>query len=247
LIDWFNQQSDAAAGRYLTVIQGFRGAYGQAFTGPLMKPSAIDSLSGGLYGIARIYLPNEQGEIARASEWAAFKAQENAFNDLGVSTAFYGYDDDTSELLSASQQHLSDEIAVQLERDIAFTKQSLRRARLQVGIAARTQGIDQQTAKVQHLIDGRNELKFQFTDRGGRRWPSHKFIRQAWRHHLLTTYNDAYMATAAEYGVSQFEIDHPSGARFSTLPGGALPSYDEVKDQIFHPNSVTLVRVVSQS
>lgn len=250
ILEQFNQESAAAGSRYLILIQGFRNAYTQAFSSAVMKSSAIDGLTGQLYDTARIYLGNEQVEIQRASDKVAFKARQSAFSDLSVNDSVES-DNATSELLRASRQHLSDEIAVQLERDIAFTKQQLRRARLQIGISARTQGVDHHTARMQHIAAGRNELRYNFMDRGGRKWPSQKFVSQVWRQHLLNTYNDAYLATAAEFGVDQFRIDHPDaerlgGLRFTTTPGGSLPTYDEIKDQVFHPNSVTVVRMVSQ-
>lgn len=246
-----NTEASAAADRYVLLVNGWRGVYSAAFhSSDVSAPRTISEAERQGYGLARTYLAGERAAIASATENIAANARRDALTHLGLGSSAT-LSERTSELLGASQSYLDTELAVQIERDVAFMKQTLRQAALAIHLEASTRGIPLKTAMVQYRISNSGELRFHFKDRQNRKWPSQKFVRSAWRQHLLGTYNDTYIATAAEHGNSLFQVEHPdaghsaAGLQFTILNNTALPHYSEIKDKVFHPNSEALVRVAT--
>src|SRR5690606_2714549 len=87
------------------------------------------------YTIAQEFLKDERERAGRLVEEIAREAHQTTLNDLRSI--------DTSELSDAAldhlfetQRYLIDEIAAQMQRDIALLRQTLQRVTLEVGIAA---------------------------------------------------------------------------------------------------------------
>ena len=114
---------------------------------------------------------------------------------------------------------------------------------LQVTVASKSEGISLQTALAQYRIGNAAELHFFFHDRRNQKWPSRKFIRAVWRHHLLTAFNEVTLLTLAEHGVTTARIEHinpkadSNGLLVAMNSSTELPTYAEIRNEIFHPNS----------
>lgn len=240
--------ADAAASRYLLLLNGLRGIQAQALTqGNLIAPAVLERVARQGYQIAERYLTSERDNIAQTTQQIATDAQQRAQSDLGVSsdTALTAR---TSELLSLAGEILRNEIVIQAERDVGKLKGELRQAALEVELAAMSQGISRESALIQQRLNA-GKTAFTFQDRAGRRWASQKYIRTIWRQHLLTSWNETYLTTLADHGVTTAEIQHPdpasrfAGMKISILPSTDLPSYGELRQEAFHPNSEARVSI----
>lgn len=238
-----NTAADAAAARYNLFLTGLQGAYQRSFfTTDLTVPANAHRLvvQGG--NMAQAYLAGEGADIADETQSVAANAHQTTLSALGLATS-----DELSGALSdhldAAQTYLARELAMQTQRDVAFAGKSLRNAGLQIITAATSRGVSYRTAEIQHRANSDGELYFHVRNRIGYRLSSPQFVRASWRHHLLATHNETVMETLAHQGRSEATIQHPdpehkfAGMRISLIPGSSLPSYDEVKDEAFHPNA----------
>lgn len=237
-------QAELAGRRYLSMVEAWRGVFSRAIaSSDFGSAKAAGRVGEELYDIARTFIAAEQVLLESARDEIALGARRDALRDASAAASADAAVERTRELLGAPLAHALREIAVQIERDIALVLKKLRAAALEVDLAARAQRIAFQAALIQFRARGGGELRFYHHDRAAKRWPSQKFIRSVVRGALLDTYNQAVMATLAELGLDQAVIDHPDpnhafdGAVISLLPGADLPTYEDVREEAFHPNS----------
>jgi hypothetical protein len=245
-------EAEAAAVRYGAVVEGWRALYQRELDASDFGSSRqMGRITAQAYSIGRQYIDTEADEIAEVSERIAREAQGATLRDLKLPVA--------SELTEAVTEHLSDsesyllhELSIQIERDIAFLKQSLRKAALQVTIGARAQKIPIRAALMQYRIGNATELFFFFHDRRNQKWPSRKFVRAVWRHHLLSLYNETVLLTLADHGIDKAQVLHANpqanshGMIVSMSSGTAMPTYSEIRNEIFHPNSDAILALVEE-
>lgn len=91
-------------------------------------------------------------------------------------------------------------------------------------------------------------LNFMFVDRSGRRWDSTRYVQTLIHSLLLNVYNEAVMFALATQGINQARVESPkkgfNGMRFRFVENnieGVLPIYSEIKDLVFHPNSLSII------
>jgi hypothetical protein len=238
-----SEWAEIASLRYKTLIDGFRSAFSAALNRPdFHSPAAVLELMEQAYQIRRVYLADEMKRVTDATDRIALEALTATSVQLR-STDQRELTDAHLEHLNALESFLISEIGVQIERDIAFLRQSFLRVVLQIRIAARAQRTSLRSAMMEYRIGNMAELHFFFHDRGVRRWPSQKFIRSVWRQHLLNTYNDMVLIVLADHGSTIAEVrsqnpDHQfHGQRVALQPNTSLPSYAEIRAEIFHPNA----------
>jgi len=240
-------EADAAAHRYGLMIESWRAFYRAAMNDrDLGSAAQMNRIAGQAYETAKIYLANERRSLEDTSFGIASEAHWATLEQIVVDVA-----DElplaVSEHLEALVEYVLNEIAIQIERDIAFLKQSLQRASLQIRLSARSRRTTIRAATLEYRIGNVAELDFFFHDRRNMKWPSRKFIRAIWRQHLLAVYNETALIELAEHGHDIAEIWHPSpnsevyGMRLSMKSSGALPTYSEVRNQAFHPNSDAII------
>lgn len=244
----FTAEAEAAALRYRTLVEGWRGLYAQALDRPQFGSSSeIERVASEAYAMSRTYLAGEQDFIERAFETIVSEALTATGNELGYIDTF-----DAPEALSAheidAQSYLTHEITIQIERDIAFLKQALRRTMLQVALAARAKDIPLRAALTQHRIGDVAELSFFFHDRRNQKWAAEKFIRAIWRQSLLSLYNETVLLVLADHGQQTAEVNHldvkaeSHGLQVAMSAASALPTYAEIRNEVFHPNSDAILR-----
>lgn len=243
----FTAEAEAAATRYGLLVEGWRALYQRALNeSDFGSRRQADRISQQAYAIARTYLDAEDGHIEQSLDKIATEAHRVTLAELSSQSAD-DISDDALELLSALQRYLRHEIAVQVERDIAFLMDSLNRTYLQVSLAAKAHGTGLKAALIQYQIGNATELVFFFHDRQTRKWPSRKFVRAIWRHSLLTAYNEIVLITLAEHGEARAVIhhvdpkSHSHGIIIAMGSGSEFPTYSEIRNEIFHPNSDAIV------
>lgn len=239
--------ADQAAARYGMLVDAWNGIFKEALgRADLGSARSFSRVALDAYGLAQVFIASENERNAEALKniaLAAFTATTESYG-ANVTSAL---PDAASEALSAAIEHLRLEIAVQIERDVAFLVQSLRRQALQVVIAARSQRLPMVTAILQNRIGAGENLKFLFLDRSGARWSSRKYVRTAERLAMLNLYNDVSILTIAEHGDTEAAIQHlnPEAEvhemRLAMSPNGTLPTYTEIRADIFHPNADAIV------
>jgi hypothetical protein len=245
-----SNDADAASQRYGLLVEGWRSIYSAALDqSHFGSEKQLRSIVAQAYRLAHTYLDDETARIEEVSNAVALEAQGVTLQQLSNKHVLE-LADAVSEHVNANNEYLLREISVQIERDIAFLQKSVRSTYLHVAIAARANRIPLRTALMQYRIGNASELAFFFHDRRNQRWPSRKFIRSVWRQHLLATYNEAVLLTLSDHGVDVAQIDHSDpksdnhGMIISVASNSTLPTYAEIKDVIFHPNSeAVLTRV----
>lgn len=240
---WMSPVADAAAARYAAVLEGFGHVYRtHAARGDLGSARAMNRIAEELVQIAKPFADGELGDLHAALVEAAETAQTATSHALGMPSSAE-LTDAASEAVSAIYEHLASEIAAQMMRDVAATTQALRRHAIQVQLSARVRGVPLATAALQHRIGGLAQPSYGMNDRGGARWTSRRLIRVLVRHALLSAYNDAALATIAGAGQDRAEVRHASpdaevdGMILAIAPDSDLPTYAEVRADVFHPNA----------
>jgi hypothetical protein len=243
--------ADAAGQRYGMLIEGFKGLYSRALDdADFGTARQLNRVVADAYAMAHLFLAGETVEIEDALEEIAQQALTATREELGVTDADE-LPDDINEHVSDFESYLINELSIQIERDIAFLKKALRNIYLVVTVASRAQGLPLRTALLQLRIGSATDVEFHVRDRRGARWPSRRFVRSTWRHNLLAAYNDIVLMTLADHGVDVAQIKHTDptstwhGMEVAMTPQADMPTYAEVRDDAFHPNSeAVLVRAV---
>lgn len=242
-------EAEAAAARYKTLIEGWRSLFINSLDRSTFASAAsVRALVEQAYDMARAYSASERELIEQRTQEFALEAHRVTARALSVD-ASSELPGDVSEHLREIERYLSREIAIQIERDIAFLRQSYQRVVLQVHLAARSQNISSRTALMQYRIGNAVELNFFFHDRRNQRWPSQKFVRAIWRQHLLAAYNETVLVELADHGLRVAEIAHSDpksevhGMRLALSPNTPLPTYAELRNDVFHPNAEAILIV----
>lgn len=235
--------AEAAAQRYGTLVEGWRLLFARSFSEQdFGSARQIIRIKNSAYEMARAFLRTEVDLIETEFRQVALEAQGSTLSSLAIPLA-QELTDDALELLAASAEYLQTELSVQIERDIAWLLQSVRSANLQVFISSSSRGISRQAAVMEYRIGNAAELQFFFHDRRNQKWPSRKFVRAVWRHSLLNLYNETVLLTLAEAGQGTAYIIHANpqsdnhGLQIALSSGTELPTYGEIRSEVFHPNS----------
>lgn len=243
----FSIAADAAAARYGTLVDGWRGLYAQTLNSPRFgTPRNLESLQNQAYELGRRFLEGEVRQIATAFAGIVREALRASFAQLSADAA-QSEPEAVTDHSEAIADYLRTELAIQIERDIAFLRQSLQRVQLQVSLAARSQGIQPRAALLAYQMTSGGELTFFFHDRRNQKWPSRRFVRTLWRHNLLTLYNETVLLVLAEHGDTIALVEHANpdaeahGMQIAMGSNSALPVYTDIRNEIFHPNSDAII------
>lgn len=241
--------ADAAGTRYQALVD----AWGTLYADSLNERDAghlpaVTRAGERAYELARTYLEIERGHIEASIRASASEALSDASDDLG-SASERTTTEAASELLSATEAYLLREIVIQVERDIAQLQQAVRQTFLQAQLTAQATGGTVRRALLEHQLASNQAPAFYFRDRRSSKWPSRLFVRTVWRQCLLSAYNETVLAILATAGIATAEVEHATakaGVHGMIVAFGAntaLPSYGEIRNDIFHPNAEARLRV----
>lgn len=235
--------ADAAAARYGDFVESLRAIFQRAImSSKLGTPRHFAQVDGEGYEVARLFISNEEALISQEIDRLAGLATDNLYAQMGAPSPA-DVTDEQFTYLQDVKDGLLREIVIQVERDILFLHNSLRRAYIQASLTARGNNVPLQLAIMQAQTTNASELHFFFHDRMNRKWPSRKFVRAVWRQALLAAYNEITMMILVDHGMTTARINHidpgasSNGVILSLVPHGELQSYVDVRDQVFHPNS----------
>lgn len=241
--------ADAAGARYQTLVDAWQRIYTEALDNPAFGAGSVfERAQDQAYEVARDYLAAEQERIGDAIGEIVSEALSDAHRALSVEHA-HELPGPAGELLSATQGYLLREISIQIERDIAALLQGLRNTAIQVSLMARAKGLSPRAALMQHRIGSNESLAFHFRDRRNAKWHSRLFIRSVWRQALLSVFNEITLCVLADHGIETAEVFHAHakagvhGQELAISANTALPTYGEVRGEIFHPNAEAILTV----
>ncbi len=239
--------AEAGAQRYGLLIDGWKILFSRALDShDFGTQKQMTKVVADAYTMGSMFLVGEAIDITDALEDIAEQALTATNVELNITDA-----EEFSDALSAHvvdfDAHLTSELALQIERDIALLKKTLRDTYLSVSIAGRAQRLPLRTALMQHRIAGVTDVQFSFQDRRNAKWPAKRFIRSTWRHNLLALYNDTVLMTLADHGVDTAQIRHDDttsamhGLEISIASNTDLPTYADIRNEAFHPNANAIV------
>lgn len=172
-----------------------------------------------------------------------------------------------TEALDAANAHLSSDKRVLLDtlvsgdidgvttrligiemNDEAKVRKVLRDIALQVYLRSARGRVSQMTALIGARRGKVADLKFVQTDRAGRNWNSAILVRTMVRQVLLHIYVESFLYGRVSVGADLAKVvypnpDHADNGLVFSISGATegYPTYDEIKDRIFHPNSTASV------
>lgn len=236
-------EAEAASQRYDLLVRSWRSLYQQALnSSDFGSAQSFTRVENDAYRIARSFLDGEADQIHEAMLEIASEAQTATLKQMSVSGALE-LSDAALVHLNDAEQYLHGEIATQIERDVMFLMQSLRKSALQVRLSSQSRRVPVRQALMEYKISTSTELQFFFHDRGNQKWPSRKYVRAVWRHNLLHLYNEIVLLTLADHGIDKAVVSHMDpksefhGLEVSIATNSALPTYSEIRNEVFHPNS----------
>jgi len=237
------QEADQAAARYGLLADSWQAHFSRALNDLAFGTSthAARFIAEAL-GMAQTYLSQEMEHAERLLQEIAREAHQTTLREIASNDADE-LTERVTEHLSAALRYATDELLAQINRDIALMRRELQRVSLEVYAASRSRGISQRQALIEYRIGNSADLEFAFHDRTNRKWSSRKFVRTLWRHSLLSVYNETVMLTLADHGLRRARVVHldPNAESHDTLiafsSSADLPTYSEIRDTIFHPNS----------
>lgn len=232
-------QADRAAARYRALLQGFEGVFQRNLNIEPGSPRTIQRAVREAYSIADTFLAEEGEHIQSILSSVRDDAYESTLEPLGVigeetSSEVVKHVDGLAETLDAA-------LRVQLERDVGALRSALRGVSLRAGVMAAGRGIPRSSALQIARMDA--SARFVFQDRAGRNWSSSKFIRTVWRQTLVLGWNETALLALAAHGQEIASINHPDQDHewneelISLTEEGTLPTWQDVKDDVFHPNT----------
>jgi hypothetical protein len=246
----FSEISDYAVRRYESLLMAFRSVYKAAISSSdFSTVKSFARVKKEAYVLARNFLDTERDFIKSETDKIALEAHTSVYLDLSVNLS-KDLTESTVDHLIDLEDYLITELTIQIERDIATLVKSLRQVAYQIQISSFAKNTTFKKSLMEFRMGDVKELEFSFYDRAAAKWSSKKYVRSLWRQHLLSAYNETYMMDLADHGVSVVQIEHTNsssrfhGMKISLISGSAYPMYEEIKSEIFHPNSDAIVKVI---
>lgn len=247
----FTQLAGQAVGRYVTFTELLRGQADMALRrGPVNEKvrqetnSVAREAARSYASLEHAYLNDHTADIARA-------AHDQAIEDLGLKPR--DMPDRLAEFIFSAAAYTAQLIAAQAERDTVAVAHQVRSDALRVDLYARSGRHTETSAIAAVVLDSGQGPSFRFVDRLGRRFKSTKHIRDTYRHHLLSVYNEVYLDTVADHGHDTVRVTHPdtnykwNGDTLALVGDqGDFPLYYDVRDEIFHPSSNAILTILQE-
>lgn len=237
------QEAEAGSQRYGLLVASWRGVYDRVRSQARLASAAdINDALHEAQTVGSIFLRNEREHIDRIASQIVREAHQTTSDEIEI-IATHELTDEAGELLSDTIEYLVGQLRLQIMRDLASLEVELRRAILELRVSSRSRGVSFRRALVERQISANGSIEFGQHDRASRKWASTKVVRLIWRHTLLSLYNETVLVLLADHGITQAQIVHvnPSsqfhGLRLALHPASDLPTYGELRDEVFHPNS----------
>ncbi|MCG5512855.1 hypothetical protein [Ectothiorhodospira shaposhnikovii] len=137
-------------------------------------------------------------------------------------------------------------LQAQIERDVLAAERQVRHMAMRVRMLADNQGWSLSASAIAVREQTQGDPRFRFVDRSGRAWGSQRYVRTLLRALLFELHNECTMILLADMGFDSAVVRYPEPHRFdgiiiSLIGHDGLPTYDQLRDDVFHPNSPALI------
>ncbi|MBA8881724.1 hypothetical protein [Phyllobacterium myrsinacearum] len=206
------------------------------------SPALVNSIVRQAYDLAQTFLEDVDEDSENLVFEIATEAHTATIDEI-MSDASDELTVEALEHLNQTKSYLIDSLGAQIHRDIALLRLTLQRVNLEVSLASRSRRLSTANALMEYRIGNKSDLQFIFLDRNSRKWQSSKYIRGLWRHTLLSVYNEVVLHTLSEHGLERAQVNHMNadaqshGMIIAMGSNADMPTYSEIRDTIFHPNS----------
>lgn len=179
--------------------------------------------------------------MTREIDIAIDQLRELGTKDAGVALGHSDWES-LREHTDAIKDDATSALVLAAERDANVISTTHRRFALMVDLSQSDYRIGRTTAMIRARFGVIRALRFNQPDRLGRRWDSTVYVEVMLRGYLLHAYVESRLFALARNGVDLIRVDYPDhehhGMTFS-ITGNApgVPSYADVRDEVFHPRS----------
>ena len=236
--------SGQCAEQYRTLLTAIVGHFAKALdsTDPT-SPKVRTQFRRSLEQLSRAFLAGMVEQV---------KAHTRELRDDALKTASRPLSDpelrDLDEHLQDALDDLQDALRACLARDCRAAEHELRKFAHMVNLTQSSSGMSRIGAIIKVKYGRVSDFSFSQADRIGRKRVSDAFVRALIRHHLVITCVETQMFAIAKLG---FDLARVGDTNLIISITGTTPgyeSYDDVRDDLFHPNSsATVVRPYSSA
>lgn len=229
------------AGQYRLLLEAISGRFARALDShDPTTPKARSDFHVGITQDVHTFL---------ASVMGALNAHLEAMKNTAVAASGASLSTPDATMLSAHIAEIQDELQEILwsvmTRDQATTERELRKVALQVELLQAGTGISKVGALIRVKFGKVRKLRFVQEDRIGRKRASDEYVRSLVRQTLLTAYIESYLFALAKSGQDLVRVVYADGRDPWIMSIAGLtegyPAYDDVRDEVFHPNSLASV------
>lgn len=150
-----------------------------------------------------------------------------------------------NEYLNETVEDLCGALWACIYRDDLTAERELRKVALNVDLLQSTTGMSRIGAIIKTKFGRVSGMSFVQVDRLGRKRVSESYVRSLVRRHLVLTDVETRLFAMAKQGNDLAQVLHQDGtqAEVFSITGASrdCPSYEEIRDTVFHPNATATV------
>lgn len=233
----FTDVSNKVAERYTAFLEKLLNAYNRAILTADFNARSLATFNHEVANMHNQYLQFEVAAIVQTYD----SVQSMVIEDTKGQGVNVLEDDGWAENLVANTNFLYDAIKLQSQKDVLYINNFIRTKAIQLMHQS-----DYDTAYT--LIFNHKELSFYYTDKLGRKLNSQKYIRTITRDFMVKNYNDLIVGSAIlndikTVTVENVDSNHREHGKVIAVSDKDSVNYFDIRDEIFHPNSQSIVRL----
>lgn len=238
-----NGFAESLSERYSALTLSWKNIYKSSFfNSNFGSEKSINRIKKEAYDIAYAFLSSEKAIVQENIDAIALEASRNVGMNLSDTI-----DVKQKPLIVEHLNELRDEylylLSLQIERDINSLISTIRKSYFQIKNSSIASGKSLKSSVLEYAMINGDIVRFFFHDRVGSKWDSRKYVKTLYRKMLLSAYNEIVIMILSEAGIKRAYVNHNDknytfyGKEISLVEGTSLPTYYDIMDDIFHPNS----------
>ncbi|NQZ53222.1 MAG: hypothetical protein HRT93_03100 [Piscirickettsiaceae bacterium] len=233
MIDHINSVTKSFVDRYNAHIMSKEGLLRRFATSPTMSSEVTRSaLRHAVWEVSNDFAREESQRLA-SQMWKL---------------ANYGtLDDNFVDSATVTIADVMDSFHSQVRRDDHAVLKHFNDMSLRVGMMSRQRGWSRTASILAVKSQFDREINYSFTDRAGKGWGSLRYISTLVRGSLLNIYNESQLYAIAVSGKNKAYVKNANtghkhhGMPFFITPTGEGQTYGDIRKEVFHPNSSSIV------